>query len=297
MMNLRRLIREFVELEIWNISEGTLNIPKDQLAKNEALLSYIKDNLQELVKQVYHESEIRTKTNPYMPASLENFFQVERSGITIPVDVGFYGHDSSGARLNPYAGTKENPRANFIINMDNFWSKDLQSDYVVQKELEELRRTINHELVHARDPFPMHPSFEKYEKKHYSDVSKDEGPVNLASGLTSAREKYFKSQPEYAAYASTFVEDLKGIVGEDKQKISAALKIIAQVSALPLEQREKHHFPANRAIFNSYKGIIGANEYIKLLAIVNKPEIKAWVTRPTLFKKFLKDMATSLTRE
>jgi hypothetical protein len=136
-------------------------------------------------------------------------------------------------------------------------------------------------LTHAVDPFTKHPSFNKYEEEH---------------GATPSDNylKYAKSQHEYAAHLSSIVEELRPIVGNDNKKVYAAIKVISEIFALSSDDKVYLHSPGHNQIKEKYKNFISKNEYYELFDIAVKPEIWAWSKRPTLWKKFIKDLASSL---
>jgi hypothetical protein len=291
MMNLKKLVKEFVGLEVQNLLEGTIKIPEEVLQRSDELFDFITSNMDDIVSQIYHDEldvmgmpiTVKDMLDPLVLPELMEFFQFKsKYGADVSVDVGLYGGDSADARMDS--------RNNLLmINMD-LW------DTKTGKSKESLRRVINHELTHAVDPFIKHPSYRGYQDKYGADFSgRAEGPINPKTGLSARYEKYAKSQTEYAAHTSTLVEDLRNIVGDDRQKTSAAIKIISQISALPLKDQTQTSKPV-RLIFQEYQGVISAEEYSDIFELSKKPEVRSWSTRPTLFKKFLKDMTTSLDR-
>lgn len=270
--NLNTIIKQY-------INEGSIRIPKEMLEKISELYDFIAKNIDDIMSAIYPDKndidpvtkKPRTaspKEDPLTHPYLKNFFQFKgKYGKDISVDVGLCGNESEFGLIH-----FETSRV--IINMD-FWDK------IFSKSKKFFITTVNHELAHAVDPFTKYASFNKYEKEH---------------GATASNNylKYAKSQHEYAAHLSSIVEELRPIVGNDNKKVYAVIKVISEIFALSPDDKVYLNSPANKEIYEKYKNFITKNEYYELFDIAVKPEIWAWSKRPTLWKKFIKDLASSL---
>jgi hypothetical protein len=283
MSNLRRLIKEFVGLEASNLLEGSITIPEEILARSDDLHDFINEREDDIMSEIYPDIDnVDFQTgkpaaehdayNPLVLPELSSFFQfISKHGADVSVGVGFFGNDGVYAEMDVKNDL-------LLINMD-FW------DTKFKKSREAFRQLIDHELVHASDPFVRHPSYKRYREK----LKRGSLKVDPQVGLSPRYQNYAKSQTEYAAYSSGIISDLKPIVGDDSRKISSAIKIISQVAQLPPAEQTM-----NNKVLAKYPGSISLDEYKEILAIAKKPEIKAWSTRPTLFRKFLGDLAIGL---
>lgn len=292
MMNLKKLVVEFVRLEAQNLFEGSVTLPKEVLDRSDELFDFITSREDEIMSEVYPDVDnihpttglpraAFDKFSPLLLPELRNFFQFKsKYGADVSVDVGLYGDDSAYGGWDP-----DDNRV--LINMDHW-------DRKISKSRGFLKRIINHELAHASDPFTKHPAYDAYHKKYGANFGAPPGPTNPRTGLSAKYEKYAKSQAEYVAHSSTLLEDLKSMFGDDRVKLAAAIKIISQISALSLVDQAHTNNAANRRIYKQYQDIISVEEYEGLFELAQKPEIKAWRTRPTLFKKFLKDLSVGV---
>jgi hypothetical protein len=277
--DLNKIIKQY-------INEGSIRIPKEMLDKISELYDFIAKNIDDIMSAIYPDKndidpvtkKPRTafpKENPLTHPYLKNFFQFKgKYGKDVSVDVGLCGNDSSYAYIH-----FETSRV--IINMDFWYTKSVTRGTSYSKSKRFFITTVNHELAHAVDPFTKHASFNKYEKQHSATPSDN-------------YLKYAKSQHEYAAHLSSIVEELRPIVGNDNKKVYAAIKVISEIFALSPDDKEYLHSPGNNQIKEKYKNFISRNEYYELFDIAVKPEIWAWSKRPTLWKKFIKDLASSL---
>ena len=265
-MILRRLIREFVSLELRTISEGFIDVPDEVIDKLPELLRTIKANFQDIDSNVYTG---QSYNDPYNPDDLRGFFKLKsRDGKDMSVDIGFYNlDDKSWARMN--AHTK-----NMLFNLDKFnsWSS-----------LEAFEDTVIHELTHALDTFLTHPSYIKYYEKHGATTLPKEGEVvNPKTGLTAQQEKLRKAQEEYAAFLTPMIKKARRYVQGDNEKINGFIRLAADIPNLnPSELAEK------------YEWIFG-EDINKILAFLSMDALLSWSTRPKMFKKFLVDLSSGL---
>ncbi len=251
--------------EIYNelILEGTIKLPKEVTDKFKPLFDEIKNNLEKAVK--FASKNYR---NPYI--LYKDYFKFKGlNNNDINISIGLYNDDKdkASARMNANDGI-------FIINMAKF-DKD---DY------DEFSDTFYHELVHSSDPLVQKTDvYNKYYEKRGSE------PMGSGSEYEKSYEKYRKSQHEYVAFLSPFVEKVRGLIGNDDKKLEWIIWIISNISRF---DSPEDLYSATHQYIENMKEIGLFSDEQKYWVFLYKVYhlVKPWTNKPQLYKKFLKDL-------
>ena len=312
MMKLRSLIREFL-IETIPLNEGVIKVPDDLVARAKDLYDWINDHYDEADPVVYPDpNDIDPKTgfpkaayrywHPTGHPELRSFFKIaRRDGSVVPVHVGLYGgHKESGGAMDS-KGTfgrtedqiKKNPEAHFLVNLDNWKNVTLGG----------FKHLVHHELAHGLDPLLAHPAHERMIKAGKVAVPDDEvtdkNPIDSRTGITRASLRYRKNQAEYAAESSTRVKDLKEILKDaalqGTRNFYAVVKMISDISTSykewTTEEWNRVYTEKEKKYGNLFRD---SQDFRRVFDLANNSFIRAWASRPTLWRKFIGDLTTEL---
>ena len=260
MIKLADLLKETLE------EANIIQVPEEVLSKLEGVYDYAK-KYEEKLKQAAPEDY----NDPFIPSTYNKYLKFnDLSGKPIAVSIGFYNNPNDAG-----AGRMDTTKDIMLINLAYFGDKD---DFLDLGE---------HELVHAMDPKVRDVKiFGKMYPKKGAEPDKDV-------------EKYLKSPWEFDAFTAPLVNKLKSNLNKDGKNKAHDLQTLLQMfselrtrSVEDVANDEKYtplaYFFTKRD-WNDDKE--WPNTYRDFYTELGK--IKAWITKPTLYKKFLQRLYTS----
>lgn len=242
------------------IESKIVQVPQEILDKLPEIYNYIKSNLEDIKKK----SPTSYEKGAYIPEKLKNYLKFkDLSGKDISVSVGMYNdpEDAGSGRMDTINDI-------MLINLAFFGDKE---DFL---ELGE------HELVHAMDP-------KVRDQKLFGREFVKKGSEPTEKGM----EKYMKSPWEFDAFTAPLINKLKRSKerlkndGEFKNRINAILNALK--TKTPEEVLNDEEL-INSAWYFSDKEWKEENwPYISSDFKKEMDKIKTWISKPTLYKRFL----------
>jgi hypothetical protein len=276
MIKLLNLIKETI------LEANIVKVPDEILSKLGGVYDYIKDNLENLKDKASKSSD-----NPFTPSNFNKFFKLkDLSGKDLEVSIGFYNDEKDFG-----AGRMDTVKDIMLVNLAHFGNKEFFL------ELGE------HELVHAMDPKVRDQKlFGREFLKKGVDVYKgskfnlSKSNPNQNSEYQNSVDKFAKAPWEFDAYTAPLLNKLK----RNKEKLNNDPKFRKQLSNLfsqikekPVKEILQDQDLLDLAWYFSDKEWKSENWQEILSDYKNElNKIKAWSTRPTLYKKFLQRYAT-----
>ena len=259
-------ITHTVKKKAENIKEANIvQVPEEILTKLEGVYDYIVKHKDEL-----HAKAHATFVYPWIPPEYNKYLKFnDLSGKPIEVSIGFYNNpkDTGTGRMDTRTDV-------MLVNLAFFGDKE---DFLDLGE---------HELVHAMDPKVRDVKIfgKMYPKKGA------EPDQNI--------DKYLKSPWEFDAFTAPLINKLKANLNKygDKQKYTQELlqlfSDLKTKDALELIDDEKYDSLVN---FFTTKNPTEENyPQMRHEFYTDLIKIKAWTTKPALYKKFLQRLYTSI---
>ena len=247
------------------IQEKIVKVPQEAIDKVDDLYNYI-----DKIKDKVLKKGTLNYTKPYIDTKLKNFFQLkDLKGEDLNVTVGLYNDDQDAG-----AGRMDTTKDVLLINLP-FLS-----------DAQEFEDTIEHELVHAMDPKvrDVHIFGKMYAKK---------------GAEPDQFEKYVKAPWEFDAFTAPLINKLKYTTSKLGDKKREYINLLSQMFSSLKTQ--------------GYESTMQDDKYVPLAWLFTKKEwgeenwdaawseysnelnkISKWVTKPTLYKQFLKRLGTEL---
>lgn len=281
-INMKGIIK--IKLREGLLGEGVIEIPKEIVNKFGVLYDLIKSNIDE-----YKEKSLnKTIKNPII--AFNNFFKLkDKANKPLSINVGFYNDpkDIGLGRMNTYTDT-------VLINLAKFDYDSKFFEYI-----------LYHELVHAMDPLvrDIH-MFNKYMGKKGAEPSGNKfaliknkdasGNLTYSSEKDKNTEKYMKSQHEYTAFLSNIASDVKRIFGNDKNKQEWLRWFIENIGKF---KNYNEMYDGVVKYLDKMKEVKLFNNEKDLIYFIHKLfDAKKWVSDPKIYKKFIKDIYSSLEK-
>ena len=245
---------------------NTVQVPEEILSKLEGIYDYIKKN-----KEKLDDSAPKDFLRPFIPSQYSKYLKFnDLSGKPIEVSIGLYNdpNDPAGGRMDTNKDT-------MLINLAFFKAK---SSFL---ELGE------HELVHAMDPKVRDvKAFDKMYLKKGSEPDQN-------------YDKYLKSPWEFDAFTAPLINKLKFTLSKYKEGKTKYLQDLLQMfselrtkSVEDVSKDEKYKSLAyffSKRDWNSARWTAIYNDFADEL-----DKVKHWIGEPTLYKKFLQRLYTSV---
>lgn len=258
-------LREVLESKQSDLEEKIVKVPQEVLSKVGDLYNYV-----DKIKSKVEKKGTLSYTNPYIDSKLKKFFQLkDLKGQDLNITVGLYNDPEDAG-----AGRMDTTKDILLINLPFF------------SDAHEFEDTIEHEIVHAMDPKvrDVHIFGKMYAKKGAEPDQYD---------------KYVKSPWEFDAFTAPLVNKLKYTIDKLGDKKRAYINLLIQLFS---DLRTK-----------DYDTVIQDEKYVPLAWLFTKKEwneenwdaawsdysnelnkISRWVTKPTLYKQFLKRLGTEI---
>ena len=258
---MKHIIRKILTEEL---NEGVINVSPENLSKAKDLYDYIYKNWDDITEKVGD----RDYNNAYIDPKLKEYFLIEdREGRSYEISVGFY-----------MSSERESARADgdtLLLNIN------------AMRDEEDFLDTIEHELVHLMDPFVRFKSkiwLDKKKKNPFISYYEKTGAEEMSSDMS----QYPKLQHEYQAFLTTFLTKLKNSVGSNSSKVRELISVIEIIK----NSKDKEHAIKNTP--QDKKSLF--KDYNKFLEWPTYEVIKAWGSKPTMYKDFIKKVYTELTK-
>ena len=273
MIKLTQILKEALLLE------KIVKLPQHELDKAKELYDYIDENLKSLLDSAptkYHKSKPQGQFKGYFKLN-------DLRGNPISVSVSFYNDEKEGY-LAQIAGKV------IYVNLSGLTN------------LEDFEEAIEHELIHAADPKVNDPKVVKAIHGHKQAPLPSDG-----------WDKYYKSPDEFDSFSTPLVKRIQKNLdktGEYKKEFrDMVFHIIRDMKTMKWEDLiEKDDYrnyvtvgdqkwngirifsgiPKWDGNLNTFSGRI-LDDFFKEYS-----EIKAWSTKPTLYKRFLKRLGMEL---
>lgn len=261
MIKLADLLKETLE------EANIVQVPEEVLSKLEGVYNYAKkyeDKLKEAAPEDYYD--------PYIPSTYNKYLKFQDlKGEPIAVSIGFYNNpnDTGAGRMDTNTDT-------MLINMAFFGDK------------ENFLEVGEHELVHAMDPKVRDVKiFGKMYPKKGAEPDKDV-------------DKYYKSPWEFDAFTTPLINKLKVNLskeGADKSiNINNLVQMFSDLRTRSVEDvswDEKYYLPL-APLFSKkeYSDEVWPSIFKEFVNDLTK--VKAWIGKPTLYKKFLQRLYTNV---
>lgn len=243
-----------------------VKVPEEILSKLEGIYDYTSKNLDKL-KGIASKSY----NLPHIPASYNKYLKFkDLSNNPIEVSIGYYNdpEDVAGGRMD----TRKDI---MLINLAFFGDKE---DFLDLGE---------HELVHAMDP-------KVRDIKIYGKIYAKKG----AEPVGADTSRYLKSPWEFDAFTAPLINKLKANLDKYGDKKNYSQSILQMFSDLrtkdvnTVAEDEKYrplaYFFTKRKVTKEDWPRVYAEFYDELR------KIKTWITKPTLYKKFLQRLYTTI---
>jgi hypothetical protein len=265
------------------IDEGIVKVPQEVLSKSKEAYDYISKNLENLKQK----SEGRNFNNPYIDSKFKNYFQFkDLKNQDLKVTIGFYNDskDFGAARMD----TRKDI---LLINLPSFG------------DFEFFELMIEHELVHAMDPklrdihiytSIAHKGAEGEGSKFKRSLDKS-NPKTIKSEFEKSSEKYLKSPWEFDAFTAPLINKLVFNIKRSPTLKSNLINLLSDIKSKSIEDI------ANDEKYGQLPYIFSKKEwdeknwnaiYNEFLSELSK--LKAWSTKPTLYKRFTSRLGKEL---
>jgi hypothetical protein len=259
MIKLANILKEALE------EANVIQVPEEVLSKLEGIYDYTK-KYEEKLKNVAPEDY----NDPFIPSTYKKYLKFnDLSGKPIEVSIGYYNNpnDAGAGRMNTQTDT-------MLINIAAFGDKD---DFLDLGE---------HELVHAMDP-----------KVRDIKIFGKMYPKKGAEPDQNA-DKYLKSPWEFDAFTAPLVNKLKGNLnraGRSKtQDLQRLLQMFSDLRTKSVEDVSTDEKYTPLAYFFTKRDWNDDKEWANIFRdfVIELNKVKAWITKPTLYKKFLQRLYT-----
>ena len=246
---------------------NTVQVPEEILSKLEGIYDYIKKN-----KDKLDNSAPKDFLRPFIPSQYSKYLKFnDLSGKPMEVSIGFYNDpdDDGGGMYDPRTDT-------MIINLAFFGDKEYFLD------------TGEHELVHAMDPKVTNV-------KIYGKML----PKKYGTPTVNA-DRYYKSPWEFDAMTATLINKLKSNLDKNKEGkakyLQNLVQMFSELRTKSIEDVSKDEKYRSLAYFFSKKDWNDESKWANIFAefTYELNRIKNWITKPTLYKKFLQRLYTSV---
>lgn len=243
-----------------------VKVPEEILSKLKGIYSYTSKNLDKL-KRVAGKSY----NLPHIPASYNKYLKFkDLSNNPINVSIGYYNDpkDVAGGRMD----TRKDV---MLINLAFFGDKE---DFLDLGE---------HELVHAMDP-------KVRDVKIFGKIYAKKGAEPEGDGV----DKYLKSPWEFDAFTAPLINKIKANLdkyGDKKKYTKDILQMFSDLRTKDVEAVAEDEKYSSLAYFFT-KRKVTEKDWPKVYAEFydELKKIKTWITKPTLYKKFLQRLYTTI---
>ena len=263
------------------LEANIVKVPDSVLKQLPSIYNYIKGSLEYITSKAPKEYE-----NPYIPSKFNKILKFKDLGDNnIEVSVGLYNNPN-----DPGAGRMDTRKDIMLINLAFFGDKH---DFLDLGE---------HELVHAMDPKVRDVELlgREYAKKGAEPSGNrfvlSKSNPNQKSEYNRNLEKYMKSPWEFDAFTAPLINILSKSYNKvtDKKAFKQNLsKLFSEIRTKSVQDIINDEDLLNNAwFFSSRDWTIENWDAIKKDFYSNLYQIKAWTTKPTLYKRFLQRYAT-----
>lgn len=259
MIKLADILKETLE------EANVIQVPEEILSKLEGIYDYIEKNKEKLNNSVPKEW-----SNPFIPSEYNKYLKFnDLSGKPIEVSVGLYNDPNDAG-----AGRMDTRKDIMLVNLAYFGDKE---DFLDLGE---------HELVHAMDP-------KVRDAKLYGKMYAQKG----ASPDKNA-DKYLKSPWEFDAFTTPLVNKLKSNLDKNKESkaknLQNLLQMFSELRTKSIQDVSNDEKYTPLAYFFSKRDWNDEKQWTSIFKdfLEELHKIKTWITKPTLYKKFLQRLYT-----
>jgi hypothetical protein len=268
-----KLVDLLKEIEL---GEAIVKVPQAALAKSKEAFNYIKSNLERFKAQSPKDYD-----QPYIDSKFKDYFKLkDLKNEDLLVSIGFYNDPE-----NVGAGAMDTINDNLLINLAYFNPEDFP--FFID--------LIEHELVHAMDP-------KVRDKKIFNAINIKKGNFNASTSKSEFEsDKYYKLSYEFDSFTSTLVNTIKFNLQKlpDPNQKSEYIKLIkdllSDIKTKSIEQiMSDSKYTQLAWFFSKQKWDAGNWDAVWKAYSNDLNKIKAWVSKPTLYQRFTKRLATVL---
>ena len=260
MIKLADILKETLE------EANVVYVPEAILNKLEGIYNYTekyKDKLSNTAPEDYND--------PFVPSSYKNYLKFkDLKGEPIEVSIGYYNNpdDAGAGRMDTYNDV-------MLINLAFFGDKD------------SFLELGEHELVHAMDP-------KVRDKKIYGKMYPKKG-----AEPDENMEKYIRSPWEFDAFTAPLINKLKFTLSKYKEGktkyLQDLLQMFSELRTKSVEDVSNDEKYKPLAYFFS-KRDWSDEQWARIYGdfVMELDKVKHWIGEPTLYKKFLQRLYTSV---
>jgi len=251
------------------LQEKIVKVPEEVIAKAKDLYNYIKSNIKKIEKK-----GIIPWDEPYIDTKLKNFFQLkDLKGTDLNVTIGLYNDpDDAGS------GRMDTSKDILLVNLPYLG------------DFEDFEDTVEHELVHAMDP-------KVRDVKLFGKLYAKKG-AEPTTGGTDQYAKYIKSPWEFDAFTAPLINKLKLGLQKVEKKQEYRKLLIQMLSDLTTKkvndilQNDSYTPLAWLFTKRNWSEENWDSTWTEYSTEIEK--MKNWVSKPTLYKRFLKRLGTEI---
>jgi len=253
------------------LESNIIQIPKTELDKADKVYNYIQKNFDKISKQ----TEGRDSDHSLTSAKLKKYFNLtDYKGNQRNISVGFYNDPDDYSSGKMYSGPDF-----LLININNFKNLDLI----------EFKELIEHELIHSIDPktndADIHNKLSNKKAKIPQSGVSDEEHNRIVY-------KYLKSPWEFDAFTAPLINRIKNNI--NKSEDPNHLKELLNQFFSDLRNKEPEELilePKYKIIPWLFTTVDWSSNNINKVDtdyIQEMDKIKVWLSKPTLYTRFLK---------
>lgn len=262
MIKLTRILKEIIQ------ESNIIKIPQTELDKADRVYNFIVKNFGQLKLKTTN----RTEDNPLILPNLKDYFKLTGyKNNQILVSIGFYQDKNTKA-----LGRIDINDRILLINISE----------APQHNVDDFKDTVEHELVHIVDPKTSNP--ELFNREYAKKGAEPKGDENWEKDVA----KYLKSPWEFDAFTSPLINKIKRNI--DKSDNPPHLKDLLNQFMYDLKTHDSDEL-VGMDKYNIIPWLFTTepwdSENINKVAQDYADEtnkIKVWITKPTLYTRFLK---------
>jgi hypothetical protein len=262
-----------------SLEEKVIQVPQEVLDKSKSLYDYVNKVKDKVIKK-----GAISGNNPYVDPKLKDYFKLkDLTGNDISVSIGFFNDPEDDGEANMAVGTDT-----LSINLAKLSNYDYHH----------FEDNIEHELVHAMDPKLRNTRVHFGDEKGKGGVEK-KGIIPAGSDEQASYTKYIKSPWEFDAFTAPLVNKISKSInktGENKKQYRQLLiNLFSDLRTQDFNELAASDKYAPLAWLFTKKEWDEKNwnaAYDEYVTELNK--ISRWITKPTLYKRFLQRVAAAI---
>jgi hypothetical protein len=261
------MIKLFDILKEIYLLEGIIKVPQEVLSKSKEAFDYINSNLNNLKSK----SKGKNYKNPYIDSKFKNFFKLkDLKNQDLNVTIGFYNDPEDLG-----AGRMDTEKDILLINLPFF----------VGEDYDDFEDTVEHELVHAMDPKVRDIQLfgKLYSKKGVE-------PIN-----DKTMEKYLKSPWEFDAFTAPLINKIVNNIKKSPSYKDVLIKLLSDIKSKDIDTiLSSPEYDQMPYFFTKKEWKVENWDYILNEFKNELYKIKAWASKPTLYKRFTSRLGKEL---